>query len=649
MKIFILLISIFLTLFGAWSDGSSDPVDDASEEADDIVNQREFDCWDTWIPDNTPPKQKHEVNDKPDEDGDSNISTKIVNKEFKISLGSIKDNWPNEDDYEKKDKGGDSDHNIKVSVVDFSSGSEGNTISNTITWDPTEDEHIDSDNLKVTKAVRRAKIKFYMCAASDTDNKVEVHSLDSSDCSENASEVCRFEDSAKFVTCYSTDSFAVRPKNFSIEKRDDFLKSASKYEWKVTAINNDNSSSDGYTISSDDYNLNVEQIIKYNPDDTNNSSLYGEATIYEYSFVDGKQTDINMSFNDIGKVQITVRDLNWSDVDSDYTPSDCSNNGNDDNTIGRYICADTNATFIPHHFKVTDVMLHDNNDSTFTYVSNDLNQSASISFHIESLNENNNTTKNFDANSWEHKLKIEFTTDKESKILKHTIFDKIEFEDGNKTISYSEANVSRKLLFNYKRDISKALNPFVVSDVNISVLADYNDINITQSSSEFSESNATFLYARVNTPRHRFKKASSYKVPLFYEIYCKNCNKDLLPNKDDSNTTDDPRWFVNTKHNESFGDSGDITQKYASKVTQDSRDLNYVVLKYDDDLFPYKATMKLNASSWLIYNKYDSNASANEFEIEFEKDQKGNKIGENETNSSTKSFGTTILNRRSLW
>jgi hypothetical protein len=59
--------------------------------------------------------------------------------------------------------------------------------------------------------------------------------------------------------------------------------------------------------------------------------------------------------------------------------------------------------------------------------------------------------------------------------------------------------------------------------------------------------------------------------------------------------------------------------------------------------------MKLNASSWLIYNKYDSNASANEFEIEFEKDQKGNKIGENETNSSTKSFGTTILNRRSLW
>jgi len=656
---FLLLFSLFsITLF-----------------ADD---SKQFDAWNYWIGD-----ENHFT-----ESEDRNISTKIAQKNIYFTLASI-----DKDDtrYETKEADdSDKDNSIEVAIYEDDS-----KVSSTIYWDPTDDKYIKkSALLKVDSAYKELHIGMRMCSTYNDDTKKYVLyplsdcSGSDQDCTYNTKQMWDSDDGDPvYHICYSTDSFALRPKYFDIQKKDANLIAAKTYKFMVVARDNEGDATTNYTITNkdpdnvgsaidaienivngflnggsdgdtkEDYNLTVE-ITKYMPNDDENSSLYGEGDVGYYRFSDGDAADeadnryVELNYDEVGKIQYHLMDQNWSDVDKDDTPATCSNEEGE--SMGRFICGDVNQTYIPSHFHITNITLHDNNDSTFTYISNDLNQSASITLHIEAQNEQNNTTRNFDYDSWEQPLAITFVTSKEQKILKHTIKDKIEFEDGNKTITYSESNVSRKLLFNYERNISKALNPFRVEDVNISVLADYEDVNITEDG-EANGTNSgeiTFMYARAHIVRHRFVKASEYTLPIYYEVYCDgDGNKTLLPDGDDSNVSDDPRWYINTKHNSSFGEVKTLTQKYsAAKVTQKSISLNSLVLEYDSSRgYPYKATIDIYPSSWLIYNKYNHNAKTNDFEVEFENNAKSDSIGEQETNATTKAKATLLLNRRALW
>ena len=64
--------------------------------------------------------------------------------------------------------------------------------------------------------------------------------------------------------------------------------------------------------------------------------------------------------------------------------------------------------------------------------------------------------------------------------------------------------------------------------------------------------------------------------------------------------------------------------------------------------YPYKATMENNASNWLIYSKYNSAATKNQFEVEFDTGA-ATWAGVRETNTTTTSNVTSKTNRRSMW
>ncbi len=53
-------------------------------------------------------------------------------------------------------------------------------------------------------------------------------------------------------------------------------------------------------------------------------------------------------------------------------------------------------------------------------------------------------------------------------------------------------------------------------------------------------------------------------------------------------------------------------------------------------------------SDWLIYNRYDANATVNEFEVEFV-NAGGQWAGKEEAGSTTKEVGSSKTNRRSMW
>ncbi|MGE4512009.1 MAG: hypothetical protein AB7D43_13020, partial [Sulfurimonadaceae bacterium] len=86
----------------------------------------------------------------------------------------------------------------------------------------------------------------------------------------------------------------------------------------------------------------------------------------------------------------------------------------------------------------------------------------------------------------------------------------------------------------------------------------------------------------------------------------------------------------------------------ASNTTGDHQDSTN--LTYDGSRgFPYATTMRHWVEPWLIYNKYDAAAVANEFDVEFMQGNDGSWAGKHETNSETNTTASQITNRRTLW
>jgi hypothetical protein len=405
------------------------------------------------------------------------------------------------------------------------------------------------------------------------------------------------------------------------------------------------------------------------PDYTINASLNGDINLSSYGFVAGSSTTFNLSYSDIGKVNMKVEDRHWADVDIDDTPASCLDNqsfGSLTIPNGRYICGDTNATFIPSYFIVEDAKLYNDENKTTTYLSNDLNISAKVVCKITAKNDINQTTQNFDAASWEDPISVTIAVSTASTptIIKSEISTaKIGFVNGVATITDDESNASKNILFNYTRAKNKPLNPFRVkgADINLSVSSAYTGITITQKTTPSVDKNATFVYGRTHATKQRYTDDNGTAL-IYFESYCFRtdadgvaCDKTLLPNGTSSARTNDIRWYVNANHDASKqGVVGNITERGGDAVSASSAtsaNPASTILTYDTTKgygHPYRTTMENNASSWLIYSETDSSATTNEFSVEFEGGNSG-WSGAHETDVTTTDNMTKKTNRRSMW
>lgn len=610
-----------------------------------------FDAWDIFRDNNvTVP-------------ADRNISTKIVNKPFQLSLASLDENSTA---YEVKTGTG----NIEVALYPTDSLT---AISNTLIFDANTTEHIaTSSDFNVTNASKDTIVGFKLCATYESGTYT-LYPI--AECSSAVLYGCDEETSTKkMLVCRATDNLAIRPNEFEITapagEDIELLTSAKDYNLSLIA------EQDNSTSASSDYNItNAHTILTlsktmYDRDDIIDNSLNGTLSFSASGFDINDGSAINtvgIKFTDVGKVDINISDTSWSDVDIDDTSGDCSD-------TGRYICGDINATFIPSHFVLNDVNLSNFNANSFTYISNQMSDiSAQLTTRIQAQNNDNNPTRNFDSASWENNVSINIiivpqnTTDTNNITI---TMDSNESNISNLSLGFSDSNRSivtspievNPLQFNFKRDINVSLNPFFVTgnDVNISVTSLYtapiSGLTKTVSGSSLSDNNATFVYGRTNTPRTRIVGPTGSAF-IYYEVFCNEatgCNKSLLPNSTTATYTNDPRWFVNTFHTNASGIPGTVSQKGSSALVTvttlptgshpDSVALNYNESKG----YPYKTTMENNASSWLLYNRFDAGDSNNEFEVEFEGGD-SNWAGQDDANITTKKSGTQKVNRRSMW
>ena len=359
-----------------------------------------------------------------------------------------------------------------------------------------------------------------------------------------------------------------------------------------------------------------------------------------------------------------------------------------------------NATFHPYEFDLTNInaSVGLNNipvtASSFVYMS-DMSQDEEMSFHlngvINAVGYTGSTMSNFVDNCYAKPINLTVnksladsnTVDVDYRYNFQNTDPAINDRNGSMngsaglinlaTNDFNKSNsgsVNTILNLNFDRNITTFVNPeellFSTYDANCTTPANCTmSVDLTTKSTDGSlDLNKTIkhYYGRSHASRQRYEGPTG-TANIYYEAYCfgtifgNTCKKNLLQNGVNSKRTDDIRWFINSNHNSNNdGVVGTVIEKGGTGAASDIVDATAVsntnpettALTYDESQgYPYKTTMENNASRWLIYNKYDSNATRNEFPVEFT--NQGTWTGENETTTTTKDVGAVKSNRRIMW
>ena len=392
--------------------------------------------------------------------------------------------------------------------------------------------------------------------------------------------------------------------------------------------------------------------------------------------------EANIKYNDYNVTLHPYKfDLNATNGGSAITP-----------TIGLFFTPVTNAT--PY------IYIADINETL------DENMSYHLNGNINALGENNVTLTNFVDQCYATPLDINITTsnrDLNDSNGNHVDY-RVRFHDINATgqvITALDINVTDDLATSHTDDIllqtvqtpikgyfPKDLNGRMQTRLNMNY-ARHNDTTINPTTLTFikyqvnctnAAADCTFnadlvnnkttngakdlndtvpirhYYGRTHAPTQTIE-GSDGNISMFYEVFCNigTCDKTLLQDGINSKTTDDPRWFVNTHHTNGFGTAAQTAtqQKNASNISI-TREANgnhpdFIGLHYNGSSgYTYKATMENNASGWLIYNKYNPNATTNEFDVEFV-NPGASWAGIHETNTTTDNDASNKTSRRIMW
>jgi len=576
------------------------------------------------------------------------LYTQTANKNFNVKILSLDENRTNLEDYSK---------DVNLSIIETSTD---NTLSNL------EKELYCNNSTPLTEFTSR-KITF-------SGTTMDVENINYQKANKNLSFKVTYEDD-KNVTKHSCsiDSFAVRPDRFilSAPAGEILLTSAKDYNLSLIAAKSDSSSAtQDYNLTDinieDAFDANISNIKKYKTfnsnEDVDNTELAGELSLSEevISILDGMANDVvGISYDEVGKIKITLEDKTWAkvDIDNGDTDADC---------YGAYICGEIDLQFIPAKFDLTAMTLNNNNNG-FTYLANDLNASAAtLGVTITAKNDDGNIVKNFKNAYWENPvdINISLTTPNGMKLNTDAISDtkNLGFSDGVANIIYSDTNSSRNLRLNFDRNITNAINPFKIGieDITLTAISAYTingDINktVATTSPSTSGSDATFLYAKAHAREHIFKNNSG-TINMFYEVYCdsscKTNNTIIVDNKSsrDLVDTDDFRWFINPLHDTSK--NGYITEVNEYNGNLGSEKVvphnSIVTGTYNSSIilqttaliteFPFAKDMLLHAPSHLIFG-LDESATSNSFRVVF-----GSDTNESDSNKTTSNSGVGAWN-----
>jgi hypothetical protein len=452
------------------------------------------------------------------------------------------------------------------------------------------------------------------------------------------------------------DNFAIKPATYSIDINDTNTNhiGGKYYPLDINATDGiDNVNVTGYDQTINKNSGTIQLIIPVGCTDLNATQKHFGTDI---SFSAGKINQPALfHYDNIGDINITIVDNNWTQVDqSAYNGKnfdDCIVNSTSNTPVsGKVGCnIEGNKTlkFIPKAFRIS-LNMTNFNSNPFTYISNDGNMSAQMDWIFTAILDDNTTSTISD-----NPIAINYTKNCYAKDINYTIRlindqnlswsstkNRIKFfQDNNSSISslknlgvgYADFNSSQlnfnqgigrvKTYFNFDRNLSKTDEPFKIfkNDFNLTSITDADGV----SGSDFNRNtnqNTTFYYARVHSPDYRVN-GNTVNVKIYYEVYCRDCNQTNF-NSLGSESIDSIYWYINKNDNNisnghiyNFINSVKINPITPSTTKTNGEESDTVT--YNGSTFPYRERIDINASSWLIYNPYNSTATTNNFNVEF--------------------------------
>ena len=469
------------------------------------------------------------------------------------------------------------------------------------------------------------------------------------------------------ATVCSRDSFAIRPETFNIDTNETGALVGNRlYDFTFTAAQ------DGLP------SLNYTQVIHNSLDKNATTQLIVpvgcalptpvEFTNVAIPFVDG-QVSALIKYSNIGKIELKLSDQQWAFADMDSAKGDCivgsaENNPDTDGRVGCMIQGVKTFDFVPEKFASTLSLANGSNDATFTYISNGQEISAPLTLTATATLDGGATATNYTAKCFSRDITTKVNLADNQNLSWSDSQTRVKFFDDLNissqlitqvgslaTFSTTEGNFTNgssdvAFRINFQRDQTKTDNPFNIAknDFDITMIdtdgTKGNDFNRT------NDMNATFVYGRANASKQRYQ-GNGGDANIYFESFCfgATCNKELLPNGANSRRINDARWFINDNHNTATdGNVTAVKQKDGAFVTATpiiDANPSITTLQYNGARgYPYKTTMQIDASPWLIYNE-------NEFDVEF--DSSSGWSGKHETDTTTKNNSSSSTNRRVIW
>ena len=249
-------------------------------------------------------------------------------------------------------------------------------------------------------------------------------------------------------------------------------------------------------------------------------SMGGSIGLTQFDGVDTAVLE-NIKFGDVGLYDVNVTDSTWTSIDS--AKGDCialssSYTPDGSGKVGCLINKSGSVTVIPDHFEVGSNLT--NSGSGFTYLSSDLNTSATLNITVTAQSLSDAVTKNYNSGCYAKTTSFDISYDNIS-VTPSQSLSKLKFFETNsstngevdinsplvlqnipKGIFSTDTNGSASitLQINFDRNASKAVNPFTlsISDINVT------DADTVEGSGTLDD-NATFLFARAHAARQRYE------------------------------------------------------------------------------------------------------------------------------------------------
>ncbi|MDD2838578.1 MAG: right-handed parallel beta-helix repeat-containing protein [Sulfuricurvum sp.] len=514
-----------------------------------------FDAWDSF----------RSINDR-------NISTKIVNKPFTLSVASLDTANTALQDF---------NGTVCVQIIDTLSGSQ--LGRNCQVWNPLQSSLYTFTSPSATKNAA-AKIAW---KKSDLSGTFAIGS----------------EDNATF----SSDRFAIRPASFAINAPN----ATAGKDFNITFT----APIYGASTASNSYNETAGISFDVSVTEHKPACPMGTftPTLNSFSFSNGSKI-FTTRYNEVGVLDVTISDRS-KPCGSMYASIDC-----DDPDITNYYTQSSDLpigstsgqiTVIPDHFDV-NATLSNFNGKEFTYLSNDLDMSAQLALVITAKNGEGNTTKNYTTECYSKDTTL---------TLPHS-----EVPDPLTKILYSEAlstvntNVLKESswILTFNSDLFN--NGFVDPTIDLNFDRDdslpLNPFDFTVTSATATDPDTTGTGTPMGTAKFVYGRARAYDVttneasapnPIEFEVYS------TVPTGYVSGMPQNVlHWYRNLNHD--TANQGNVIQGGFAAGHNDidvslapSNGLQIVIVTSVHD-----QTVHLDISPWLWYSsKYDYNYASN--------------------------------------